>query len=184
MTQKCFHAGQTESEMVAMTKTTINRLEEMFDDLVLYAQEDMITNHVNVGRLHQSIVHLPHELKREHTKFFKEMEDDLKKAESISDIFFTAKGYWDLLNYPLLQHIINRHATDEVKKEMNGYAEEILVFKKKTRFSTFSMAYTRKPQKIDPKFRELVSEHNIDWSTATIEDVERFCSDFCYKHPL
>ena len=144
----------------------------------------MKTNHVDAGRLRQSIVRLPYELKTEHKKFIKEVEDDLKKAQSIDDIFFTANGYWDFLNYSLLQHIINRHASDKVKEEMERYAQEILAFRKKTCFSTFSKAYKNKPKEIDQKFRELVTEHDIDWSTATLEDLEHFRSDFCTEISL
>ena len=162
----------------------IERLENRFDDLVFHAQEDMETNHVNARRLRQSIVRLPYELKKEHKIFIKELEEDLKKAESIDDIFFTANKYWDFLNYSLLQHVINRHASDEVKKEMERYAQEILAFRKKTCFSTFSKAYKRKPKEIDQKFRKLVTEHDIDWSTATLEDLEHFRSNFCTEISL
>ena len=155
----------------------------MFDDLVFHAQNDMITNRVDPQRLLQSIVRLPYELKKEHKKFTKEMEEDLKEAKSIKDIFYTANGYWDFLNYSLLQHVIKRHASDDIKEKMERYVQEIRTFREKTCFSTFSKAY-KKPKKIDQRFRELVSELNIDWSTATLEDVEHFRSDLCKELSL
>ena len=144
----------------------------------------MTTNHVDVRHLRHSVKCLPSHLKSEHEHFTKEKEDALRKAKSVDDVFFTADGYWDFLNYSLLQHIIDRHASDEIKKEMERYAEKIVSFRKKTSLRGFSKAYKRKPKKADEKFKKLVSEHNFDLSTATLEDVEQFRNDICSELSL
>ena len=88
----------------------------------------MVTNHVDVQDLLQSITRLPGDLKSEHVLFIEKKEEKLSKAKRVEDVFLTANGYWDFPNYSLLQHIIDRHASDEVRKEMERYAEEITQF--------------------------------------------------------
>ena len=111
--------------------------------------------------------------------FIEKKEEKLSKAKRVEDVFLTANGYWDFPNYSLLQHIIDRHASDEIRKEMERYAEEITQFRKRTCLRVFSKVYKRKPKKVDDEFKKLVSEHNIDWSTATLEDVEQLRNGIC-----
>lgn len=170
--------------MIEDTKKAINQLEKDFDALVLHAQDDMISNKVDVRHLRHSITRLPGDLKDEHEQFVKEEREEIKKAENVEDVFFTAEGYWDFLNYSLLQHLIDRHASDKIKEEMEQHVQRIQVFRRETYLSTFSKAYKRKPKKVDHKFREMVSEHNIDWSKATLEDVERFRNCICSEVSL
>ena len=170
--------------MIDKINAAIQELEKKFDDLVLQAQEDMTTNHVDVRHLRHSITRLPCQLKSEHKEFIKEVKDDLKKAESVDDVFLIADEYWDFLNYTLLQHIIDRHASAEVNTEMRRFAQEILAFRKETSLYGFSKANKRKPKKANDEFKKLVSEHKIDWSTATLEDVEQFRNDICSELSL
>ena len=170
--------------MIEMTKAAIKQLEEKFDDLVLCTRKYMITIHVDVQDLLHSITRLPGDLKSEHELFIEKKEEKLSKAKRVEDVFLTANRYWDFLNYSLLQHVIDRHASDEIKKEMEGYAQEIAQFRKKTCLRVFSKVYKRKPKKADDQFKKLVSEHNIDWSTATLEDVEQFRNDICSELSL
>ena len=172
--------------MIGRINAAIKKLEEKFDDLVLHAQDDLSTNHVDLRYLRHSIIRLPCQLKSEHKEFINKVKEDLMKAESVDRIFLIADDYWDFLNYSLLQHIIERHASAEVKKEIEEYAQEILVFRRETSLRGFSKANKRKPKpkKVDNEFRQLVSEHDIDWSTATLEDVEKFRNDICSELSL
>lgn len=166
------------------TKKAIDQLEKNFDDLVLHAQDDMIFNKVDVRHLRHSITRLPGDLKDEHEQFLKEEKEEIRKAEKVEDVFFTAEGYWDFLNYSLLQHLIDRHATDKIKDEMEEHDDRIKVFRKETFLCTFSKAYKRKPKQVDHKFREMVTEHDMDWSVATLEVVEQFRNCVCSELSL
>ena len=172
------------SELIEIARTAIRLLEETFDDLVLCTRKYMTTTHVDVQDLLHSITRLPGDLKSEHELFIEKKEEKLSRAKRVEDVFLTANRYWDFLNYSLLQHIIDRHASDEIKQEMKGYAGEIAQFRKKTCLRMFSKVYKRKPKKADDQFKKLVSEHKIDWSTATLEDVEQFRNDICSELSL
>ena len=145
----------------------------------------MISNNVEVRRLRQSFLRRPGDLKNEHKYFVKEKEDKLMKAQSVDDLFYTADDYWDFLNFSLLEHLINRHASEEIKVEVVEYGQKIRVFRKKTPLNIFSKVYQRKEvRKVDNNFRKIITEHNIDWSTATLEDVETFRNQLCSELSL
>ena len=144
----------------------------------------MISNKVDIRHLRHSITRLPGDLKDEHEQFLREEREEIRKAEKVEDVFFTAENYWDFLNYSLLQHLIDRHASDNIKEEMEVHDHRIIVFRKETFLCTFSKAYRRKPKHIDHEFREMVTEHKIDWSVATLEDVEQFRNCICSEISL
>ena len=175
--------GQSESQLIEKTKATITQLQRKFNDLVSRARKYMAATHVDVQDLLQSITLLQGDLKSEHKLFIENKEEKLRKAESINDVFITVNGYWDFLNYSLLQHIIDQHATDEMKMEMEGYAKDIAQFRKETELRVFSKVYKRKP-KADDEFVKLVSKQKIDWSKATLEVVEQFRNDICSELSL
>ena len=144
----------------------------------------MIRNRIKVLHLRHSIIRLPGDLKKEHRLFVRKVKPELKKAKSIEDIFFAIDDYWDFLNYSLLVHIINRHASDVIKKEMAEYTAQVCVFRRKTRLDKFSKIYKRKEKKVDERFRTLVTEHNIQLSTTTLEKVEEIRHDVCSELSL
>ena len=164
-------------EKLEAKKEDIKQLEKTFDAVALHAQDDMMKNNVKVQELRYSVVRLPGDLKSEHHFFVKEAKAELRKAESVDDIFLVTGDYWDFLNYSLLEHLVDRHASEEVKKEMAEYVEQVKVFRRDTPLQLFSKVYKRKPRKVDEKFRKMVTEHKMDWDTATLEDVERFRND-------
>ena len=107
------------------------------------------------------------------------------KAQSVDDLFYAADDYWDFLNFSLLEHLINRHASEEIKVEVVEYGQKIRVFRKKTPLNIFSKVYQRKEvRKVDNNFRKIVTEHKIDWSTATLEDVETLRNQLCSELSL
>ena len=144
----------------------------------------MIRNKIEVLHLRHSIIRLPGDLKKEHRLFVSKVKTELKKAESVEDIFFAVDDYWDFLNYSLLEHIIDRHASDNIKTEMAEYAAQISAFRKKTRLDKFSKIYKRKEKKVDETFRTLVTEHDIRLSTTTLEKVEEIRHDVCSELSL
>ena len=166
-------------------KAEIHRLENKFSNLTFNAQEDMISNEVEVRHLRQSFFLRPGDLRSEHKSFVKENKAELKGAESIEDLFITADEYWDFLNFSLLQHLINRHASEEIKVEVVEYCQQIRSFRKKTQLNIFSKVYQRKEvKKVDNNFCKIITEHNIDWSTATLEYVETFRNQLCSELSL
>ena len=165
-------------------KEEVMQLEKRFDDIVLCAEDDMMQNKVKVRHLRHTVIRLPCHLKSEHQFFVKSVIKKIGKAETIEAIFRILDEYWDFLNYSMLERIIDRHASDDVKKKMAEYVAQISSFRRGTRLKTFSQVYKRKPKNVDEKLRKLISTQKVNWSTATLEDAERFRNDFCSEFSL
>ena len=137
----------------------------------------MKENEVDAGQLRLSLVNLPVDLgnKLEYSK--KEIRDSLTAATPVDDIFVNISDHWDFLNYFLLEHIIDQHASEKVKEKMAKYVGKIRYFRRTTNLLMFSKAHERIPGKVDKQFRQMVTEHDMDWATATLEDIDKFRND-------
>ena len=177
----CTYIGDVKQKA---TKEEVKQLEKAFHDVLLHAQEDMMRNKIEILHIQHSLLNLPSDLNDEHEFFVDKVKVELRKAESIKDIFFALDDYWDYLNYSLLEHIVDRHvSSDDVKKEMAYYAKEITSFRMKTRLNIFYHVHKRKP-KVDKEFRSVVTKQDINWFTATLEDVENFRIEICSELSL
>ena len=154
-------------------------LEEKFDALVVRAEKHLSDTKVGLRELRQVIIRVPKHLieYKKILKFVQENEKKFLKAENIEEVFTTANYYWHFLNYSLLQHIIERFGSNDMKKEMEKYATEITVFRKNTLIKPFSKVYKFRSDFKNDERKKIVSKLEIDFSTATLEDVEKHYCD-------
>ena len=139
---------------------------------------------VAVQNLKFSILCLPRNLKREHKKFVKEAKDDIRSAESADDVMYVIGEHYDYLHYSLLGYVINLYGSTELKEKMSEYVRQVESFRKETRLEVFSEVCDDEPEKINGRFATMVTKHEMDWKTATLEDVERFRIQVCRELSL
>ena len=173
----------TDKEMVKMIEKTMKELEKKFRVLVSSTKKHMITQSVDVSELCDAVTNLPTTLKYEHEKFIEEKEDEISKAEGIDKVFRIANKYWDFLNYSLLHYIIEEYGSDEIQSQMEAFDEEICYFRRNTLLKPFSKVYKRKPKlENESEMKKLISVHEFNLATATLEDVEIFRNEI--RHEL
>ena len=158
-------------------------MQKEYVDLSVYAAEELNKN-VSVKKLRYSLLCLPSNLKREHKKFLKEAKADIKEAESTDEVMYVVGEHYDYLHYTLLKYVIGLYGNDDLKEKMEKYEEKIKAFRKETRLQIFSDVCADEPQNINGRFTTMVSKHQIDWRTATLEDVEKFRVQFCRELSL
>ena len=139
---------------------------------------------VAVQNLKFSILCLPRNLKREHKKFVKEAKDDIRSAESADDVMYVIGEHYDYLHYTLLGYVINLYGSTELKEKMSEYVRQVESFRKETRLEVFSEVCDDEPEKINGRFATMVTKHEMDWKTATLEHVERFRIQVCRELSL
>ena len=164
-----------------MTKANIAQLQKSYINIIIRADEDMRAVNISVQQLRCSVQCLPPNLKREHASFVKSVKPDIEEAESLYD-FFCIVG--DYLNYSLLKHTIGLYGSSELKKEMADYVQRMEAFRRETRLEVFSEVCEDSPSKDNEKFSAMVTKHELDWATATLEDVENLRKDLCRELPL
>ena len=139
---------------------------------------------VAVQNLKFSILCLPRNLKREHKKFVKEARDDVRSAESADDVMYVIGEHFDYLHYTLLGYVVGLYGNTELKEKMAEYVRQVESFRKETRLEVFSEVCDDEPEKINGRFATMVTKHEMDWKTATLEDVERFRIQVCREVSL
>lgn len=168
---------------VEILKEKALQLHHRYIDITTSAAKSM-KSHVAVQKLRFAVLCLPPHLKKEHEIFIKKARADIKVAESSEDIFYVVGEHCDYLNYSLLHYLVDLYGNDELKKEMADYVQLLTTFRRETRLEIFLSAYEEKPEKDDDTFSTMVTKHQMDWATATLEDVEIFRRDICREVSL
>ena len=168
---------------IEVAESRIIQLQRKYIEISVKAAKVMSGN-VLVKNLHYSFISLPPKLKKERKKFIREAKADLDQAKSVDDIFDVIGKHSDYLRYSLLKYAIDLYGSDELKKEMSDYESEMKMFRKETRLKIFSKVCDDEPEKVNGNFSEMVTKHDIDWATATLEDVERFRVEVCRELSL
>ena len=112
------------------------------------------------------------------------MKAEIKQAESAEDIIDVIGEHYDYLHYSLLKYVVDLYGSQELKSKMANYAEKMSRFRKETRLEIFSEVCADEPEDINGRFTTMVSKHQMDWRTATLEDVEKFRIQVCRELSL
>ena len=161
----------------------IKKLDKQFDDLKHRIRECLESYRIAVHRVADALTSLPADDMEEHKQFLESHVAVLFKAANHSELFGTMNFHWNYLNYPLLDHLIQRFDLSAVKGEMEAYKEDIRQFREKTPLTLFCR--TQKRRHINPPsdFKEMVAE--FDWpDDVTLEVVEQFRQEYACHYGL
>ena len=170
-------------EELRVTRERIDKLHKEYVAISVCAAEE-ISKNVAVKTLRYSLLCLPPNLKKEHRKFVTKAEVEIDKAESSETIIDVIGKHFDYLHYSLLGYVISLYGSVDLKKRMAAYVKMMESFRKETRLEVFSEVCDDEPEKINGRFATMVTKHEMDWKTATLEDVERFRIQVCRELSL
>ena len=116
----------------------ISRFELRFEDLAVTTfQEVREGNKVSLERFRFTLTLFPLKVKRNHFTFLEESIPKLMKASNLQEIFMHLNLYWNCFNYTLLQEIVNRYGSENLKKQMKYYNSDMQQFLQKTTVADF-----------------------------------------------
>ncbi len=134
-----------------------------------------------VKKFRHHLTYLPLDIKSEHLQFIESNVDKIVKTDDTELIFSYLKLYWSFLNYSLLEHIIDKFGSVQLKDDMTKYVNDLVVFRATTTVAQFVEVW----QKIcirrtrPPHFSELAVSITLNPSECTLEDLENVRKDFC-----
>ena len=163
---------------IEVTRKRIDKLQKEYVAISVCVAEKMSKN-VKVKTLRYTLLCLPPNLKKEYRKFVREAKAEMNEAKSSEEIIDVIGENFDYLNYSLLGYVVNLYGSDGLKKRMAEYVKMMESFRKETRLEVFSEVCNDKPEKINGRFATIVTEHKLDWKTATLEFVEKIRIDVC-----
>ena len=123
-------------ELEAKLYTDVRKMKYRFGCLVTRTR-DSVEERIPTGKFAGSILALgayepaPEE---EDQSLLNEHKEEIKMAKSISDIFLILSAYWNYLSYEILEFTIELYGTDDDKKRLKSYNEELHNFCKRRLF--------------------------------------------------
>ena len=152
-----------------------------FESLALSCLCELDERQVGMRKFRTSLMLLPATIKLEHTAFLKENLPTFLKAEGLEEIFMHLNLYWNFIDYSLLDYIIDRFCSEELKREMSQYRAELAKFRRETTIRQMIHSW---PGRVEPPptFTEFTSTLDRDAGTFTLEELEelrmKICSEF------
>ena len=161
----------------------IQKFMENFESLALSCLCELEETQVGLRKFRTSLTLLPATIKHEHTAFLKENLPTFLKAENLEEIFMHLNLYWNFIDYSLLDYIINRFCSTDLKRDMNEYKLELGRFR---RVTTISQVIGSWPGRVEPppSFTEFTNTLDRDASTFTLEELEELRMKICNEFSL
>ena len=118
----------------------------------------------------------------EHRSFIQENLMNIPPPVTFEKIWSRLTIYWDFMNYGLLEHVINKLGSEDLKHQMQDYVEELSTFKSSTRLCDFIDSWPCKDNRpSEDELKKIVIKMNHEWTKCTLQDVESFRTALIHK---
>ena len=167
-----------------MTRTVedqVQYFEERFGNLIDKACREVkgkVEPHVFLSR----VTYLPVSARSQHQSFIKKNLTNIPPPVTFESIWSILNLYWDFLNYGLLEHVINKCGSDDLKQQMQDYVDELSTFKQTTRLCDFIESWPcRDDGPPEDRLKKVVVKMKHEWSQCTLQDMESFKRALVHK---
>ena len=130
--------------------------------------------------LEEMTFYLPLGLQKEYGASIREKRSDLEKLGTVSNILSELSPHFTILDYSLLEHLIEEFGSEQLKLDMSTYVGEIVVFLGETTIAQLQDHFPGQ-QELPPHFDRLQMMIDKDpgkCSLQTVNDLRRrFCSE-------
>ena len=110
----------------------IEALEDEFNCLHDRLMNELSSGGTSVRKVLQALTKLPLKFRMEYESKIQDMLTELEKKEVVDNLFFCLSPLFRFIDYELLQHLISKFGSQELKQEMMSYTEKVQLFKKVT----------------------------------------------------
>ena len=159
----------------------VQYLESKFGDLIDRACGEVkgkVEPHIFLSR----VTYLPVSVRRQYQSFIEEKLTNIPPPVTFESIWSILNLYWDFLNYGLLQHVINKCGSEDLKQKMQEYVDELSIFKQTTRLCDFIKSWPcRDDGPPEDCLKKVVVKMKHEWSQCTLHDVESFKKALVHK---
>ena len=155
----------------------IETLDEQFRGLHNRLLRELTSGGVSVDDLLQALTLLPFAFSQQYESTIQSMLPNLEKEEVVRKLFLRLNPLFTFIDFKLLQHLVSKFGSPELKKDMTSYAEQVQSFKKVTTISDLIDCWPGlKVPEIDHK--ELRAKFEDDSKSYTLEKLDYFRNRF------
>ena len=152
-----------------LIKQHVAQLEERFGDLACRAYD-----HVNIDgdSFRNRLINLDVSRKDEHQTFINDHLMTVKPGTPLFDLWGKLSMYWNFLNFNLLEYVVSKYGTKELKHKMDEYVNDLQSFRKATRLCDFIECWPVTGKAPETELRKFVTKMKHDWDECTLEDLD------------
>ena len=160
--------------------TWIKTLTEQFDCLHEYLVNELSRGGILVDQVLQVLTRLPLTFRMEYESTIQNMLPELVKEKVVHNLFYHLNPLFTFIDYELLQHLISKFGSQELKQEMILYTEKVQLFKKVTTIGELVDCWpSLKVPQID--YKMLRAKFAGDPKSYTLEKLDFFRNRFYPK---
>ena len=167
--------GQTDDNSVC---SALDDLDNRFSDLHQKIRNELVAGRVDTSNLLSNLTLLPLKLKKEYDKPIQEILPELKEQKSINELFYRLNPLLSFLDYALLEHIINKFGSDQLKKAIEAYGSDIQVFMQQTTIQQLIDHLPGQPE-IPQSFELMKAKICKDAKKCTIAEINHLRRRLC-----
>ena len=148
----------------------VKQFESRFSDLVYCTYETLADKGIEANRFHAYLMALDLSRSKEHGEFINNL---FEPGTTFQNLWGKLCGYWNFLNFNLLEHVVGKFGSEDLKHKMESYVHDLQSFRKATRLCDFIDCWPvlgETPPKSD--LRTFVVKMKHDWDRCTLEDLE------------
>ena len=167
--------SQTDDNSVC---SALDELDNRFSDLHQKIRNELVAGHVDTSNLLSNLTLLPLKLKKEYDKPIQEILPELKEQKNINELFYRLNPLLSFLDYALLEHIINKFGSDQLKNAIATYGSDIQVFMQQTTIQQLMDHLPGQPE-IPQNFELIKAKISKDAKKCTIAEINQLRRRLC-----
>ena len=158
----------------------IETLEEQFDCLHDRLVTELSEGGASVDQVLRALTKLPLAFRKEYESTIQSMLPELEKRQVIRNLFYRLNPLFNFIDYELLQHLVSKFGSQELKQEMTSYTAKVQLFKKITTISEL-IDYWPGLEVPQIDYKILRAKFADDPKSYTLEKLDNFRNRFYNK---
>ena len=168
---------------VSLDKPSIRRyveqLQSRFSDLVYCTYLSLTDQGIEAHHFHACLMALDLSRSKEHEEF---LSSSFKSGTKFYDLWCKLCNYWNFLNFDILEHVVNKFGSPDLKHQMKSYVCDLQKFRRATRLCDFVHCWPVVGETPPTShLRTFAVEMQLDWDRCTLEDLERLKGVITHK---
>ena len=145
--------------------------------------DELEEKQTSTTKILQCLRFLPTNIKHEYEPVINQIFPDLRREETVNEMFYHISPLVDFLAFGLLKYIIDQFGSNTLKVLMQSYADDILVFMEKTTVKEL-MDHWPGQQEIPAGFSKLRAKIDEDPTTYTLFQLDQLRKRYCCEIKL
>lgn len=149
----------------------ITKLEEEYAEIEGLVLETIGDENVPVKKMLKWVQVLPMVLKAQFSELLQTQAKAMSTASNTDELFFILSQYWNSLHPSLLEHLVNKLKSGNLKDRMSCYMKELRTFRSSTTLGEFVDKWVGR---VPPGLDEFIVEVGNEWKVRSVHDLEQF----------